>query len=144
MSATPEPKFGFYPQYIPPSPLEYLTWGGQSLLLITMIFIFFFIIASKRREVIKKEKRYEFSAYTLKFISFFSILFGLSIFIFAIQNILVKAGIAGNAYLGQIATPISDALTPLVFGLFNATVGLSFYFFARWRNLRALESKEES
>ncbi len=141
MSTAPQYKFGFTHQYQSTAPnlLDYMTWGGQSFLLIVMIGIFFFHIASKRKEVLKKPERNDFSLYTLKYISVFSTLYGFSIFLYSTKQILLKIGVAG-ANFGAAAGPLSYALTPLLFGFFNATLGFLFYFFARWRILRALES----
>ncbi len=144
MSVAPEPKFGFSSQYVPLSLSDYITWGGQSFLLIVMIVIFFFHIASKRKEIQRQRERYAFSLYTLKYISIFSILFGFSIFLYSISGILTIVGFVGGIEFGGIAGAISDAMDPLIFGFFNASIGSICYFFAKWRNIRALESDEET
>lgn len=144
MSAVPEIKFGFSSEYVPLSLLDYITWGGQSFLLIVMIFIFFFHIASKRKEIRKQRGKYDFSLYTLKYISVLSILFGLSIFLYITQKSMKLISLAGSADWAVIAGPLGQALIPLVFGMINATVGFAFYYFAKWRNIRALESAESA
>lgn len=115
-----------------------------ALFLIVLLIVFFRYLFSKEQNFHKKQASFRLSIKVLKHISLLSILVGTLGTIILTQRIMIKIGIGGPARLDAVAGPLADALSPIIFGLLNASVGFFFYFFAKWRNIRAIKSIEES
>lgn len=113
------------------------------LLLIAILVFFFRHLFAPKEKIQNRPIYFIFSVKILKYISCFSTLFGTLGAITLSQRTMIKVSIVGEADFGAVAGPLSEALTPLIFGLSITCLGFVFSFFADWKNIRAFESQED-